>query len=234
MAVSTRVDVNRFAEQGYLVVEGVLDPAEDLDPVVREYERVLDELTARLHAEGKLPSTYADEPFGHRLTRILNESDVDYMRHFDIALPFKGVTEDTPMHLGPEVFRLLTNPRLLDAVEQIVGPELYSNPIQHTRIKPPERLVPERLRGSSLLAKTDWHQDRGVHLPEADETDMLTVWLPVTDATEENGCLCAIPGSHREGLTTHCTTKGLGIPEELLGGTPQPLPIRRGGVLFFH
>jgi len=44
---------------------------------------------------------------------------------------------------------------------------------------------------------------------EADETDMLTVWLPVTDATEENGCLCAIPGSHREGLVTHCTT-GLG------------------------
>src|SRR2546428_6273789 len=68
----------------------------------------------------------------------------------------------------------------------------------------------------------------------ADETDKLPVWLPVTDATEENGCLCAIPGSHREGLVTHCTTSGLGIPEELLGGEPRPLPIRRGGVLFFH
>lgn len=234
MAVSTRVDLDRFAEEGYLIVEDVLDPAQDLDPVVKEYERVLDELAARLHADGKLPSTYADEPFGHRLTRILNESDVDYMRYFDIALPFKGVTEDTPIHLGPEAFRLLTNPRLLDVVEQFVGPEVYSNPIQHTRIKPPERLVPERLRGSSLLAKTDWHQDRGVHLPEADETNMLTVWLPVTDATVENGCLQAIPRSHREGLVDHCMINGLAIPEKLLGGEPVPLPIRRGGVLFLH
>lgn len=236
MAVSSRVDLDLFDLQGYLVVEDVLDPQEDLDPVVGEYEALLDELIARWHAEGTLTSTLAELPFAQRFARILQDAgeELNVMSHFDISLPFKGVTEQTPIHLGPKVFGLLTNPRLLDAVEQVVGAEIYSNPIQHTRIKPPERDLPERLRGSSLLAKTDWHQDQGVHLAEADATEMLTVWLPVTDATVENGCLCVIPGSHREGLVTHCSTKGLHIPDDLLNGQPRPLPMRRGSVLFMH
>jgi phytanoyl-CoA hydroxylase len=235
MAVSARVDMDLFEAQGYVVVEGVLEPSVDLDPVVAEYEALLDALAERWHAEGALPSTFADLPFPRRFARVLQEAkDVNVMSYFDISMPFKGVTEETPIHLGPRAFGLLTNPRLLDAVEQVVGPEIYSNPIQHTRIKPPERDVPEHLRASSLLAKTDWHQDQGVHLPEADQTDMLTVWLPVTDATEENGCLCVIPGSHRDGLTTHCANKGNAIPEELLGGEPRALPMTRGSVLFMN
>src|SRR6185295_4153103 len=156
------------------------------------------------------------------------------MSYFDISLPFRGVTPETPIHLGPETFGLLRNPRLLDVVEQFIGGEIYSNPIQHTRIKPPERELPEHLRVSSLLGRTDWHQDRGVHLPEADDTQMLTVWLPVLDATAENGCLCVIPGSHRAGLVTHCLAPGAGIPAGLLDGEPMALPVKRGSVLFFH
>ena len=40
---------------------------------------------------------------------------------------------------------------------------------------------------------TSWHQDRGVAHAEADATDMVTVWIAMTDATEENGCLVAQP-----------------------------------------
>ena len=196
MAIATRIDLDRFEEQGFLVVENVLDPERDLDPVVAEYEALLDELTDGWQAEGKLSSTFRDLPFPQRFGRVLNEAprDLNVMSYFDISLPFEGVREDTPIHLGPQTFGLLTNPRLLDVVEQVIGGEIYSNPIQHTRIKPPERELPEYLQGSSLLAKTDWHQDKGVHLPEADDTEMLTVWLPLTDATEANGCLQRHPG----------------------------------------
>jgi phytanoyl-CoA hydroxylase len=117
-------------------------------------------------------------------------------------------------------------------VERFVGPEVYSNPIQHVRIKPPERLIADLpgYRGATV-ARTDWHQDQGVHLPEADDTDILTVWIPVLDATLENGCLCVLPRSQRGGLQPHC---GGAIPERLRPGRPLPLPIRRGGVLFLH
>src|SRR5579859_6136077 len=236
MAIATRIDLDTFEQQGFLVVDDVLDPERDLDPVVAEYEALLDDLTARWHAEGKLASTFRELSFPQRFARVLNDApqDLNVMGHFDISLPFEGVTEQTPIHLAPETFGLLTNPRLLDVVEQFIGGEIYSNPIQHTRIKPPERELPEHLQKSSLLAKTDWHQDQGVHLPEADATHMLTVWLPLTDATESNGCLCVIPGSHRQGLVTHCLRPGARIPDSLLDGRPIPVPVKRGGVLFFH
>ncbi len=236
MAITTRIDLDTFNEQGFLVVQDALDPARDLDPVVAEYEVLLDQLAAGWYAAGKLPATFGDLPFAQRFARILKEAphDLNVMAHFDISLPFEGVREDTPIHLGCETFGLLTNPALLDLVEQVIGGEIYSNPIQHTRIKPPARDLPEHLQGSSLLAKTDWHQDQGVHLPEADGTHMLTVWLPLTDATESNGCLCVIPGSHREGLVTHCPRPGARIPDDLLQGQPVPVPVRRGGLLLFH
>jgi hypothetical protein len=236
MTSATRVDIDAFDEQGFLVVDDVLDPERDLDPVVSEYEDLLDTLVAGWHADGLLPSTFSELPFAQRFARVLVEAprDLNVMSYFDISLPFEGVTAKTPIHLGPATFGLLRNPRLLDLVEQFIGGEIFSNPIQHTRIKPPERELPEHLQGSSLLARTDWHQDTGVHLPEADNTQMLTVWLPLTDATEANGCLCVIPGSHRHGLVTHCPRPGNHIPDQLLGGQPVPLPVKRGAVLLFH
>ena len=41
-------------------------------------------------------------------------------------------------------------------------------------------------------------------LPEADESTILTVWIPITEATEENGCLKVVPESNKHDLQTHC------------------------------
>ena len=238
IATAAKVDLERFQEQGYLVVEDVLDIDHDLEPVVAEYTALLDELAARWHAEGTLASTHTEFPFVQRLARVLTETGPKGYAPFDISLPFAGVTEETPIHLGAATFRLLTSPRLVDVIEQFIGPEILSNPIQHVRIKPPERLLPPGFR-NSLVGQTDWHQDQGVALPEVDETEMLTVWIPVTDATEENGCLCVVPGSHHRGLVTHCpgkseSRKALHIPDDLRGPAYTPVPIRRGSVLFLH
>ena len=86
----------------------------------------------------------------------------------DFALPQAKITAETPIHLGPAIFRMLTSPRLLDAVERFIGPEIVCNPIHHTRIKLPQREIPED-RWNSHTAATDWHQDHGVALPEQDE-----------------------------------------------------------------
>jgi phytanoyl-CoA hydroxylase len=84
-----------------------------------------------------------------------------------------------------------------------------------------------------MLAKVSWHQDNGVILPEADATDLLTVWLPLTEATEANGCLAVLPGSHKLGLLQHCqASKDVAIPDELLPPIPpRPLPMKPGDVL---
>jgi hypothetical protein len=233
----TPEQVSQFDEQGYLVVERLLDPEADLDPIIEEYKGVLARLAQELAAKGEISSPYAGLPFGERLIRIYQESGKVHAQYFDFSLPQGGVEGDTPMWVGPAVFRALTNPRLLDAVESILGPEIYSNPVQHVRIKPPEQLTPRDAQGNLQLGATPWHQDNGVVLPEADETEMLTVWFPLLDAPVEAGPLQVIPYSHRQGLRTHCPGRvgGLTIPEPLLEmDEALPIPLKRGDVLFLH
>lgn len=228
--------LTQFEEQGYLVVNEVLDVQHDLQPVWDEYAALLDDLCRKWQAQGKLASTYSHLPFGQRLIQVFRESGQAYYEHFDISLPQTNVTDDTPIHVGPAVFHLLTNPRMLDVIEALIGPEIYSNPVQHVRIKPPENAVPAGIL-DSLVVATSWHQDQGVLLPEADESNILTVWIPMTDATVENGCLLVVPGSHREGLALHCP--GTAVQPELHIPAPYlrlqdalPVPMRRGSVLF--
>jgi phytanoyl-CoA hydroxylase len=234
----TEAQVRQFGEEGYLLVEQVLDPETDLDPIIEEYKGVLDRLAQELYAEGKVTSTYVDLPFGERLTKIYAESGKVHAQYFDFSLPKGNIKENTPMWVGPAVFRALRNETLLDVVESVLGPNIYSNPVQHVRIKPPEALTPKDPEtGRVQLGATPWHQDNGVVLAEADETDMLTVWFPLLDAGVENGCLAVVPRSHREGLLTHCPTTeiGLHIPDPLLRlNEMTPIPMKRGDILLMH
>jgi len=225
--------LEQFEREGYLMVENVLDPATDLQPVIDEYNGILDGLVDGLIAEGTLTQRYSDLPFADRLTQVCMESKRHFSQYFDISLPQKGVKYDTPMHHGPAVFRLLTNPRLLDVVESIVGPEILSNPVQHIRTKLPKKAVPEGAAFHGLISKVDWHQDNGVILAEADDSDILTVWLPLTNATVENGCLQVIPRSHRQGIEDHCPgDNGLRIPAKILPlDRATPVPVPAGGLL---
>jgi phytanoyl-CoA hydroxylase len=224
----------RLQEEGYLVLEDVLDVEGDLQPVLDEYEDVLEELTESLHRKGDISSPYADLPFGPRLIRVTKEYGRSLSQYFDISLPQAGVQPGTPMHTGPACFRLLTNANLLDIAEHIIGPDIYSSPVGHIRMKLPEGTVPS---GDGMMAKIPWHQDNGVVLEEADDAEVLTVWLPLTEATVDNGCLQVIPANRRTDLMTHCpsSSKGAHIPDHYVDlQQAVSLPMRPGSVLLMH
>jgi phytanoyl-CoA hydroxylase len=228
----------QFDEQGFVVVERLLDAQTDLQPLVNDYATLLDRLAEEWYAAGRIPSLFSDLPFHQRLAAVISHADEKMYRHFDITLAHGPITEDSPIHLSEPVFNFLRHPRLLDYVEVFIGPEIYCNPIQHVRIKPPEAVIAQNIKPSSLTTTTTWHQDQGVARPEADETEMLTVWIAVTDATLDNGCLCVVPGSHRAGLTTHCPAGEHGglisIPNKYIEESVLPLPMPAGSVLFMH
>jgi non-haem Fe2+, alpha-ketoglutarate-dependent halogenase len=87
------------------------------------------------------------------------------------------------------VRELVTLPRLLDAVEDLLGPELL-------------------IDSSLLLCKyphdsafAPWHQDgvrSGWHL-----TPSVSAWIALSEATPDNGCMRVIPASHRQGRIAH-------------------------------
>ena len=232
--------VKQYDEQGYLLVKDVLDPATDLDPIIAEYDGVLDRLAYEVYAAGDIESKYEDLPFGKRLSQIYVDSGKVHAQYFDFSLPQKGILHDTPFWTGPAVFSTLTNDKLLDVAESIIGPEIYSNPVQHVRIKPPEAIVPKDPEtGRPQLGATQMHQDNGVVNEEADRTQMLTIWFSLLDAPVEAGCLRVEPGSHRQGLLPHCpagTNKnkkgGLQIPSDYYDEDAMvPVPTKRGDVL---
>ena len=236
MAGLTQAQLDQLDEQGYVVVDNVLNPEEDLAPVIREYGDVLDGIARDLHAEGVLASAYADLPFDQRLIQVCDESGQIFTQAFDISLPQKAEGANAPMHTGEAVFNLLANPRLLDCAESILGPEILSNPVQHVRMKLPRHVVHVK-NPSNLAVAVPWHQDNGVVVEEADETEMLTVWLPLNDATIENSCMNVVPYSHRDDeLAVHCPgVGGVWIPEKLVDiANAVPLPMQAGSILLMH
>jgi ectoine hydroxylase-related dioxygenase (phytanoyl-CoA dioxygenase family) len=84
---------------------------------------------------------------------------------------------------------LSTHPRLLDCLEHILGPDIV---LKSTR------LFYKHARSASYVG---WHQD-GV-TERLNDGRAPAIWLGLTAATAENGCLRVVPGSHRLGLLEH-------------------------------
>jgi len=223
--------VDQFNRDGYLVVEDLISP-EVRNAVVAEYADLMDLIYAEWRQRGQVPELGLDATFWDKLDAAV-QAKIEWYQPFDISLPADGITAETPMHFGPAVFDMITSDRILDTVECLIGSEITSNPIQHVRIKPPERDV-QHGETRAHIVSTDWHQDRAVTLEAADDTEMVTVWLAITDATVENGCLQVKPGRTPE-MIPHCALTQLGIREKFLPKQDAvPAPVKAGGGVIFH
>jgi phytanoyl-CoA hydroxylase len=224
----TPQQVEFFHREGWLHLPDALTPA-DLDPVQAELEEIVEAAAQRLRAAGTIEHDYAQLPFAQRLIPL---AKVD-------ASAAAGI--NFPANLGPAIFAFLHNERLLDLVESLVGPEIYAHSCQHIRAKLPATAdYAGGLSASEWARSTAWHQDLGVLLPEADETLVITSWIPLVDATPENGTLRIIPRAHHEPLRRHVRPpEGEGgsytvAPEELPDTEPVTVPVERGGLILLH
>ena len=98
-------------------------------------------------------------------------------------------TELTDVHGSDDFLEFAAHPMILDAVEQLIGPDiiLWST---HVFYKPPEQ-------GMGI----PWHQDG--HAFPIKPVANVTMWIALDASTPENGCLQFIPGSHTHGLFKH-------------------------------
>jgi hypothetical protein len=207
--------IDFFNREGFLVAENALKDS-DLNPLIQEYEAYIDRRARELLAAGKISQLYTNQPFEKRLACICRENSEIY-GELDI------------MHFrGRALFDFLRNDHLMDVVESLVGPEITCNPIQHVRAKLPSGLSPTG--GDTHVAA--WHQDVAVMREEADPYFVLTVWLPLCEATPENGCLQIIPRVNGRGLL-HRQASTL-TPSEMPEGEVITLPMQKGNVLLMH
>ena len=75
-----------------------------------------------------------------------------------------------------------------------------------------------------------WHQDNGYVYVEPQQ--YLTCWIPLVDASVENGCPWVVPGVHQRGTLAHrWTDVGFQCLEDPAGARPVPAPA--GSIVVF-
>jgi phytanoyl-CoA hydroxylase len=235
--VLTRDQIQQFEDLGYLVVPDVI-PERVIDEALGDCADIAAGLVRAAMARGEVEPALLSASMAEQIIELTARTGQSLGQHFDISFPVRGEVGDfTPINLRPSFFKFLACERLLDVIEDIVGPEIFCNPTQHLRLKLPQRATPAG--GGFLTATVPLHQDIAVVAAEADDSHILTVWAPLNPATRQNGCLEVIPRSHRNRLLSHCmqsATNQYGIPDEVSVplGERVPLEMAPGSILLLH
>ena len=216
----TAAQIDAYETQGYLVLENLLD-AEDMAPAHEAMQQKTQQIADELVRLGMVTETFPEEPLGTRL-----------------ALLFEKLTDEDFVKCGrgwrdrlPGYFHLMSNPKILDAVESLLGGELFANPVYNVRPK-----VPRVAAGD-----VPWHQDKS-YWPDASANPVITVWLALVEANLQNGCLQLIPRTHRKKLlSSHAETySGTGFiqtDEEHIANSRDraiAIPLPPGGAVLFN
>ena len=156
------------------------------------------------------------------------------------AAAHRRSVEAAEQHLGPAHYKakmhtilrspleLATHPGILDVVEQILGPDilLYNT----TYI----------IKEANTPAHVSWHQDLTYWGLDCD--DQVSVWLALSVADEQSGCMRMIPGSHTTGRREHDISEAdennvLFQSQQVRGVNEQDAvycPLRPGQASFHH
>ena len=115
------------------------------------------------------------------------------------------------------------NPRIVNIVADLLGTEDIKLYVDQLFLKAP---------GGVGSAKS-WHQDSPYWSIEP--TNLVSVWTALDDATEANGCMHYIAGSHKRGPIAHHQLDDFKILDEDLDLSKEvAVPIGAGGCIFHH
>ena len=213
--VIDQAQVEAYRNDGYLLLPRMFTEA-DLEPVRAAIEDEVDQLADRLFREGKVSSRFADQPFARRLV-LLCESATMPVRIWELR---------TRAAATRELFEFVRHPGLLELMTALLGPEVAWTGSFAVRTKLPE----------SETTSAPWHQDTQYYGNPTQHLHVISVWIPLMDVDERNGCLHLLPGSQRWGLLGGARDSGriVRMFEDVeQRGTPTVLPMQRGDVLAF-
>ena len=84
---------------------------------------------------------------------------------------------------------VMRDEKILDTIEDLIGPDILCwNTLFCTKEPHRESFV-------------SWHQD--LNYCGLDTDELVTVWLAISSATTESGCMSVLPGSHKGELMPH-------------------------------
>ncbi len=123
---------------------------------------------------------------------------------------------------------LVRHPKVLDAVESLIGPNIL---IYH---------MTSWLKEPNESSHVSWHQD-GTYFG-LEPAEQVTAWIALTDSTPEMGCIKILPGTHVIGQQPHkdvaspdnLLSRGQTIDRKLDFSTSVMMPLKAGQVSLHH
>ncbi|XP_075434740.1 phytanoyl-CoA dioxygenase domain-containing protein 1 isoform X1 [Ascaphus truei] len=241
MALVTDEQIQKFREDGFLVLEGVFRPRE-CEVMRQEIEGILRDMDVPPHCRTEF-STQQEE-------QLKAQGSTDYFLSSGDQIRFffeKGVFDERgdflvtrersvnkighALHAHVPIFREVTHSPQVQELSHRLG-----------LVKPVIVQSMYIFKQPGIGGEVTPHQD-ATFLHTEPLGRITGFWIPVEDATERNGCLWFIPGSHRAGISRRMVRSPLGIvPRTQFLGEEQiyredlfvPAPVTKGGLVLIH
>lgn len=199
----TQAQIDSFRRRGYLVYGPLLDPA-SLEELRVEYDRLFDEA----REDGRYRNLSIGDTDDPQAKREAPEQMLQIMQMCERSLSYR---------------RLLYNDKILDIVEDLIGPQIQ---LFHD-----QALFKPAHHGGAVF----WHQDNAYWrcLP----ADLVSCWLTLDDVNIDNGAMHVIPGSHLVPVDherSASTGALLDLSEGVDEGQAAVIDLPAGGVMFHH
>ena len=160
--------VASYQTKGYITVPGIIGASQ-----IAELCRVTDEFVEKSRQVTEHTADYDLEP-GHT-------PETPQLRRLK-----------RPEQQHPAYDRVFRDNRILDMVEQLVGPNVQ------------EFGGKLNMKCAAYGSPVEWHQDFAFG-PQRSNDDILAVGVAIDPMTPENGCLLVVPGSHQGKIYDHFT-----------------------------
>ncbi|KAK7104220.1 phytanoyl-CoA dioxygenase domain-containing protein 1-like [Littorina saxatilis] len=173
--------IKQYFEEGYVIVDSFFKK-EELDACREAIEVLVDDLANMLFTGKKIKNLYKEYGLFERLTHIEKE------------FPGANILLHKQGKLSQAFRDLWSNPRLLNVVEQLIGPDIMGHPVWNLRTKTPQ----------NEATTVPWHQDCAYLDSRSYNVLQPTAWIPLLDANEKNGCMQVAKRGHLKGkVATH-------------------------------
>jgi hypothetical protein len=218
-ATDCRLQASELAaldRDGFVVRSRVFDP-DECRAIARDCEALVERIVEAAHGRKRVVGSYMFE----------RRAELDMYVKWEPDFPelLQGI--EPFAHLSPELTAWGLDARVLDPCKAIVGQDDIALFTEKLNVK-------RAHKGGRIILHQDfpYWQDEN---PAA--ARVATAMIMLDDATLENGCLEAAPGSHKEGVQRMRKVDGFGAlemdPENFDERRLVPLELEAGSVIYF-
>eukprot|EP00066_Takifugu_rubripes_P013673 XP_011602939.1 PREDICTED: phytanoyl-CoA dioxygenase domain-containing protein 1 isoform X2 [Takifugu rubripes] len=221
----TNRDAQKYVEDGYVVLEGLLT-SQECDELRQRISAIVDETDVPEHCRITF-STDQEE-------QVKAQGSADYFITSGDKIRFffeKGVFDDKALHAYEPLYKRVTHSPKVQSIARTLG---FARPV----VLQSMYIFKQPGIGGEVMP----HQDASF-LNTEPLGRVMGMWIALEDATVDNSCLWFIPGSHKSGISrrmvrsppgTFPLTDFIGREPEYDDGKFVAAPVKKGGVILIH